>query len=72
MNSTFSAIFFGILSFDISVFDKSVDPSEASSEDVYSAKTLLQLASLFGKIWEEFSTENVTKAFKVNQRNHNI
>jgi hypothetical protein len=32
----------------------------------------LQLASLFGKIWEEFSPENVTKAFKVNQHNHNI
>jgi hypothetical protein len=31
----------------------------------------LQLASLFGKIWEEFSLENVTKAFKVNQCNHN-
>jgi hypothetical protein len=25
----------------------------------------VQLASLFWKIWEEFSPENVTKAFKV-------
>jgi hypothetical protein len=32
----------------------------------------LQLASLFGKIWEEFSPENVTKAFTVNQHHHNI
>jgi hypothetical protein len=58
-----------------------LDCSEASSEDVSSAKAQLklsksfirlQLASLFGKIWEEFSPENVTKAFKVNQCNHNI
>jgi hypothetical protein len=46
--------------------------SAKTLKEFYPIVIRLQLAFLFGKIWEEFSHENVIKAFKVNQYYHKI